>query len=86
MALSRQEAGDGAGSQGIAGEAENGAPRYSIPRRDLTAVEIPAVVENIDRAVRAFGRVPSLRHVSVEAAAHLFALLTHAQSYTIPRF
>lgn len=63
MALLRQEAGDGASSQGIAGEAENGAPRYSIPRRDLTAVEIPAVVENIDRAVGAFGRVPSLRHV-----------------------
>lgn len=44
----------------------DGAPRYAIPRRELTAVEIPAVVENIDRAVRAFGRVPSLRHVSVE--------------------
>ncbi|UKZ70601.1 uncharacterized protein TrAtP1_011576 [Trichoderma atroviride] len=62
MASSRQVAGDGVGSQG-ARETENGAPRYAIPRRDLTAVEIPAVVENIDRAVRAFGRVPSLRHV-----------------------
>ncbi|KAL6902449.1 RNA polymerase III transcription factor IIIC subunit domain-containing protein [Trichoderma evansii] len=60
---SRQEAGEGAGSQGIARDAEDGAPRYGIPRRELTAVEIPAVVENIDRAVRAFGRVPSLRHV-----------------------
>lgn len=65
MDSGRQEAGEGAGSQGIARDAENGAPRYAIPQRELTAVEIPAVVENIDRAVRAFGRVPSLRHVSV---------------------
>ncbi|KAK6453180.1 hypothetical protein FP744_10009432 [Trichoderma asperellum] len=63
MDSGRQEAGEGAGSQGIARDAENGAPRYAIPQRELTAVEIPAVVENIDRAVRAFGRVPSLRHV-----------------------
>lgn len=66
MASSGQETGDGVRPQGIARETENGAPRYAIPRRDLTAVEIPAVVENIDRAVRAFGRVPSLRHVSAE--------------------
>lgn len=80
MASSRQEVGEGVSSQGIARETENGAPRYAIPRRDLTAVEIPAVVENIDRAVMAFGRVPSLRHVSVEPVAHLF-ISTH--SYTI---
>lgn len=43
---------------------EEGAPRFRIPPRDLAAVEIPAVVENIDRAVKAFGRVPSLEHVS----------------------
>lgn len=43
---------------------EDGAPRYAIPPRELTAVEIPAVVEDVDRAVKAFGRVPSLRHVS----------------------
>lgn len=42
----------------------NAAPRYSIPRRNLSAVEIPAVVQNIDRAVQAFGRAPSLKHVS----------------------
>ncbi|KAL6830976.1 RNA polymerase III transcription factor IIIC subunit domain-containing protein [Trichoderma sp. SZMC 28015] len=42
---------------------EDGAPRYAIPPRELTAVEIPAVVEDVDRAVKAFGRVPSLRHV-----------------------
>ncbi|UKZ72743.1 hypothetical protein TrVFT333_000377 [Trichoderma virens FT-333] len=44
---------------------EDGAPRYAIPSRELTAVEIPAVVEDIDRAVKAFGRAPSLRHVTV---------------------
>ncbi|KAL7811733.1 RNA polymerase III transcription factor IIIC subunit domain-containing protein [Trichoderma aethiopicum] len=44
-------------------EDDGGAPRYVIPPRELTAVEIPAVVEDIDRAVRAFGRAPSLRHV-----------------------
>ncbi|EXU97841.1 RNA polymerase III transcription factor (TF)IIIC subunit [Metarhizium robertsii] len=42
---------------------EEGAPRFRIPPRDLAAVEIPAVVENIDRAVKAFGRVPSLEHL-----------------------
>lgn len=41
-----------------------GAPRYFIPHRHLAAVEVPAVVQNIDRAVKAFGRVPSLNHVS----------------------
>lgn len=44
---------------------EDAAPRYPIPSRYLAAVEIPAVVENIDRAVKAFGRAPSLAHVSV---------------------
>lgn len=43
---------------------EEGASRFRIPPRDLAAVEIPAIVENIDRAVKAFGRVPSLEHVS----------------------
>lgn len=47
------------------GREDGGAPRYVIPPRELTAVEIPAVVEDIDRAVRAFGRAPSLRHVSL---------------------
>ncbi|KJZ80427.1 hypothetical protein HIM_00277 [Hirsutella minnesotensis 3608] len=39
------------------------APRYNIAPRRLAAVEIPAVVNNIDRAVKAFGRVASLSHV-----------------------
>lgn len=41
-----------------------GAPRYTIPARKLAAVEIPAVVQDVDRAVRAFGRVANLNHVS----------------------
>ncbi|PHH70908.1 hypothetical protein CDD82_6853 [Ophiocordyceps australis] len=39
------------------------APRYPLPCRPLTAVEIPAVVNNVDRAIKAFGRSPSLSHV-----------------------
>lgn len=39
------------------------APRFTIPERVIGAVEIPAVVENPDRAVKAFGRVPNLQHV-----------------------
>lgn len=78
MDSSRQEAGEGIS---IPRDTENGAPRYAIPRRELTAVEIPAVVENIDRAVRAFGRVPSLRHVSVEPQLICICILAHKQSY-----
>ncbi|KAK7402737.1 tau 95 subunit of transcription factor TFIIIC [Neonectria punicea] len=48
----------------VAGPAPpDAAPRYSVPNRLLGAVEIPAVVQNVDRAVKAFGRVPSLQHV-----------------------
>ncbi|CAJ0552116.1 Ff.00g060950.m01.CDS01 [Fusarium sp. VM40] len=39
------------------------ASRYTVPTRIVGAVEIPAVVENVDRAVKAFGRVPNLQHV-----------------------
>ncbi|KAM3464395.1 hypothetical protein NHJ6243_002451 [Beauveria neobassiana] len=39
------------------------APIYIIPNRKIAAVEIPAVVQNIDRAISAFGRVPSFEHV-----------------------
>ncbi|KAF7563398.1 hypothetical protein G7046_g753 [Stylonectria norvegica] len=38
------------------------ATKYAIPSRIIGAVEIPAVVEDVDRAVKAFGRVPSLQH------------------------
>lgn len=41
-----------------------GAPRYPIPSRELSAVEVPAFIQNIDRTVKAFGRVPDLSHVS----------------------
>lgn len=56
------------------------APRYSVPNRVLGAVEIPAVVQNVDRAVKAFGRVPSLQHVrpllllTMPISQHLYAL------------
>ncbi|POR31041.1 Transcription factor tau subunit sfc1 [Tolypocladium paradoxum] len=50
---------------------EDGAPRYPIPLRYLAAVEIPAVVENIDRAVKAFGRTPSLTHALDPARSSL---------------
>ena len=42
----------------------DGAPKYTIPPRVLGAVEIPAVVENVDRAVKAFGRTPTFHQVS----------------------
>jgi general transcription factor 3C polypeptide 5 (transcription factor C subunit 1) len=44
-------------------QGEKAAPTYRIPRRELGAVEIPAVVKNVDRAIKAFGRVTSLAHV-----------------------
>lgn len=43
--------------------AQDGAPRYPISQRNLGTVEVPAVVKDVDRAVKAFGRVPSLKHV-----------------------
>ena len=51
-----------ASSRDIEPEAE--APRYAIPSRNLAAVEMPANVQNIDRAVKTFGRVSTLQHVS----------------------
>lgn len=54
------------GDSPVAGPAPtspDAAPSYAIPARGLAAVEVPAVVNNIDRAVKAFGRVPSLRLV-----------------------
>ncbi|KAJ3482169.1 hypothetical protein NLG97_g7639 [Lecanicillium saksenae] len=39
------------------------APTYTIPNKEIAAVEIPAVVQNIDRAVNAFGRMPSFEHL-----------------------
>lgn len=38
------------------------APRYPIPRRRLAAVEVPAIVRNVDRAIKAFGRNSALPH------------------------
>ncbi|KAI6784912.1 Transcription factor tau subunit-like protein [Emericellopsis cladophorae] len=41
-------------------DANFGAPRFVIPRRNLAAVELPANVQNVDRAIQAFGRRPDL--------------------------
>ncbi|KAG6208044.1 hypothetical protein E4U50_003481 [Claviceps purpurea] len=49
-------------TQRLSGQDE-GAPRYSIPQRHLSAVEIPAIVENVDRTIKAFGRNATLAHV-----------------------
>lgn len=46
------------------------ASRYTVPTRIVGAVEIPAVVENVDRAVKAFGRVPNLQHVNTSQYSH----------------
>lgn len=43
-----------------------GAPRYVVPHRDLAAVEFPAVIQDVDRAVKTFGRLPTLQHVSLD--------------------
>lgn len=48
-------------------EEAQGAPRYPIPSRELGAVEVPALIQNVDRAVKAFGRVPDLSHVSASS-------------------
>lgn len=47
-----------------------GAPRYPVPARRLAAVEVPAVVQNVDRAIKAFGRTPVLSHVSLSHISH----------------
>lgn len=43
--------------------AAQNAPVYTIPNTEIAAVEIPAVVQDIDRAIKAFGRVSSFEHV-----------------------
>jgi general transcription factor 3C polypeptide 5 (transcription factor C subunit 1) len=52
------------------------APRYLIPERVIGAVEFPAVVENPDRAVKAFGRVPHLQHARKTYSLQSLNLLT----------
>lgn len=51
------------------------APIYIIPNRKIAAVEIPAVVQNIDRAISAFGRVPSFEHVRFSVVLRVPALM-----------
>lgn len=56
-----------------------GAPRYSIPKRKLGAVEIPAIVNDVDRAVKAFGRVPTLNH-TLDPERHAIPLYLNPES------
>ncbi|KAF6819137.1 RNA polymerase III transcription factor [Colletotrichum sojae] len=41
----------------------NSAPRYPIPKRNMSAVEIPMIVMNLDRAEKAFGDISSFQNV-----------------------
>lgn len=36
---------------------QSGAPIFNIPSRAIGAVEVPAIVQNLDRAEKAFGRL-----------------------------
>lgn len=47
----------------------NSAPRYPIPKRAMSAVEIPMIVMNLDRAEKAFGDISSFRNVSCSLLA-----------------
>ncbi|KAJ3458108.1 hypothetical protein MRS44_012217 [Fusarium solani] len=60
--------------------APESAPKYTVSARVLGAVEIPAVVENVDRAVKAFGRVPNLQHVRDGYKQKLHPLLPYPES------
>lgn len=55
--------------------ATQNAPTYTVPNTNIAAVEIPAVVQNIERAISAFGRVSSFDHVSYVFLSG-YALLT----------
>ncbi|PHH88603.1 hypothetical protein CDD83_7330 [Cordyceps sp. RAO-2017] len=65
-------------------EASDSAPRYEVPSRRLAAVELPAVVKNIDRAVKAFGRVPSLSHAMDPTRTSLPLYLNPESPYCPP--
>ncbi|KAG6041593.1 hypothetical protein E4U41_003330 [Claviceps citrina] len=66
-------------AQGRLGHDGGAAPRYRIPPRHLSAVEIPAVVENVDRAVQALGRNPTLAHV-MDPTRNSIPLYLHPES------
>lgn len=62
---------------------EDGAPRYRVAPRNLSAVEIPAIVEDVDRAIKAFGRVPTLAHVRLSDLFNITApILTRSRPWT----
>ncbi|SPN98967.1 uncharacterized protein DNG_02006 [Cephalotrichum gorgonifer] len=43
------------------GGKEGGAPRYTVPPRAMGAVEIPMIVADVDRAIRAFGNLSGFK-------------------------
>lgn len=53
-----------ASTEGRPGDHQGQAPTYQVASRSISAVEVPANVQNIDRAVRAYGRTETLSHVS----------------------
>lgn len=44
-------------------EEQTMAPRYEIPDRIVSAIEVPANIQNADRAIKALGRASNLSHV-----------------------
>jgi hypothetical protein len=40
-------------------QSANSAPKYRIPNREITAIEVPMVVKNLDRVPKAFGNPPT---------------------------
>ncbi|KAL2880938.1 tau 95 subunit of transcription factor TFIIIC [Colletotrichum sp. CLE4] len=44
-------------------DGSNSAPRFSIPKRTMGAVEIPMIVMNLDRTEKAFGNVSSFQNI-----------------------
>ncbi|KXH69541.1 hypothetical protein CSAL01_09210 [Colletotrichum salicis] len=44
-------------------DSSNSAPRFSIPKRTMGAVEIPMIVMNLDRTEKAFGNVSSFQNI-----------------------
>lgn len=68
------------GSNSTPDVAAQNAPTYTIPNTEIAAVEIPAVVQDIDRAIKAFGRLPSFEHVGYLFAIYLPMLMAALDS------
>jgi general transcription factor 3C polypeptide 5 (transcription factor C subunit 1) len=40
-------------------EEESSAPTYTIPSREVVAVEHPLIIQNLDNGIKTFGRAPN---------------------------